>query len=71
MAANIIEPANTESAWAFGNQIMKGYSGVLTAKPTKNPIHKTFWKSELISYKDNNWKLFYFSFILEPPKKLE
>ena len=37
VAANKIDPANTESAWALGNHIMKGYKGVFTANPKKNP----------------------------------
>jgi hypothetical protein len=37
VAASIIEPAKTESACALGNQIIKGYNGVLTAKAIKNP----------------------------------
>jgi hypothetical protein len=37
VAASNIDPANTESAWALGNQIMKGYKGVFTAKPKKKP----------------------------------
>jgi len=42
VAANSIEPANTLSAWALGNHIVKGYKGVLTAKAIKNPIHSNF-----------------------------
>lgn len=37
VAASKIEPAKGESLWALGNQIIKGYKGVLTAKAKKKP----------------------------------
>lgn len=32
-----MDPAKGESECALGNQIVKGYKGVLTAKAMKNP----------------------------------